>query len=61
MRRHGGTGLGLAISLRLVQLQGGRIWIESFPGEGTRFHVILPAAGAVPPGASGEAPRGASG
>jgi len=48
----GGTGLGLAISLRLVQLQGGRIWIESFPGEGTRFHVSLPAADAGKAGAT---------
>ena len=48
-RRFGGAGLGLAICKELVELMGGRIWMESAPGAGARVMIDLPAAAAEAP------------
>ena len=40
-KRHGGTGLGLVISKQLVEMMGGRIWIESEKGRGSKFHFTV--------------------
>jgi two-component system sensor histidine kinase KdpD len=57
-RGHTGSGLGLAIVKGFVEANGGRVWAESLPGQGTSFVVALPLeAAAAAPTAAGEVHR----
>ena len=59
-RKYGGTGLGLVISKRFCEMMGGRIRVDSTPGQGTTFTVVLPANVAQPKAAEA-APHPADG
>jgi signal transduction histidine kinase len=56
-RQHQGAGLGLALTRKLVELHGGRVWVESAPGQGSAFTFTLPAAEV----GAGQAPQATAG
>jgi signal transduction histidine kinase len=41
-RKHGGMGLGLSVARSMVEMHGGRIWVESMEGRGSSFIFLLP-------------------
>ncbi len=59
-RKFGGTGLGLSITKKLVELQGGKIWVDSQKGQGSQFHFTIAYATSseqlIPPKADADAP-----
>jgi signal transduction histidine kinase/DNA-binding response OmpR family regulator len=56
-RQYGGTGLGLTISAQLVGLMGGRMWVESEPGKGSKFHFTVSASTAGVPSRTARLPE----
>src|SRR5919206_1556444 len=49
-RKKGGSGLGLSIAKRIIEMHGGRIWVESEPGNGSKFYFIVPVRAEAPAG-----------
>jgi signal transduction histidine kinase len=47
-RHYGGMGLGLSVARAMIELHGGRIWVESQEGNGSRFIFLVPKAQAQP-------------
>jgi two-component system phosphate regulon sensor histidine kinase PhoR len=59
-REAGGTGLGLAIAKHLVEVHGGRLWVDSEVGQGSQFHFSVPLFDPEPP-TSRSSPNGIGG
>jgi signal transduction histidine kinase len=51
-RKHGGMGLGLSVSKVMIEMHGGRIWVESVEGKGSNFIFLLPLDASQPDAAS---------
>ncbi|MEW6094774.1 MAG: ATP-binding protein [Chloroflexota bacterium] len=51
-RKHGGMGLGLSVSKVMIEMHGGRIWVESVEGKGSNFTFLLPLDASQPDAAS---------